>query len=152
MKKTIIIFGMLLTLPMLVSAQPAVDSYLGTLITQGTTLLGQLLTFLIALAVVWFIWNVVRYTMSSDDADKEKAKNQMVWGIIAIAVIVSIWGIVGLLRVAFGVESGVVPTDLQNMIPGGAVVPATRSTTATTPVRFSPTENPYDTIYDRNTE
>jgi hypothetical protein len=41
--------------------------------------------------------------MSSDEAGKEKAKSKMIWGIIAIAVIVSVWGLVGILQGIFGV-------------------------------------------------
>ena len=108
MKKTLISIGSIipLALPVLaLAAAPKLDSYLGDLIDQATDLLGQLLIFLIALAVVWFIWNVVRYTMSEDEEKKGAAKGQMINGIIALTVIVSIWGIVAILRTAFGVDS-----------------------------------------------
>ena len=111
---------MSLGLPVLAFAQNiGSGSYFGTLMTQAGELLQAILIFLIALAVVWFTWNVVRYTMSSEEDGKEKAKSQMVHGIIAIAVIVSIWGIVALLRITFGVENGAIPSDIGNMIPGG---------------------------------
>jgi succinate dehydrogenase hydrophobic anchor subunit len=90
-------------MPFLAFAQDA--TYLSTLITQAKNLLDQLVVFLIALAVVWFIWNVVRYTMSTDEDAKEKARGQMIWGIIAIAVIVSIWGLVAVLQGLFGVDT-----------------------------------------------
>lgn len=124
MKKILISSATVLSLsiPLFVlAAEPRLTGYLGTAISQGTTLLRQLLTFLIALAVVWFIWNVVRYAMAEDEGGKEKAKSQMIWGIIAIAAIVSIWGIVGLLRYAFGVEGNDgAPTNIEQMIPGGS--------------------------------
>jgi hypothetical protein len=41
----------------------------------------------------------------------------MIHGIIAIAVIVSIWGLVYLLQSIFGVGAGPAPTGLGNMIP-----------------------------------
>lgn len=120
MKKVTFILGMLV-LPHLASAQDL--TYLNTVANQGRGLLGNLLIFLVSLAVVWFIWNVIRYTMSSEEDKKSEAKSQMIWGIIAIVVIVSVWGIVGQLRKIFGVQSGGVP-GLENMIPGGAVAPA----------------------------
>jgi hypothetical protein len=105
-------------LPILVfAADPKLDGYLKTLISQGTTLLSGVLTFLIGLAVVWFIWNVVRYAMSEDEGGKEKAKSQMIWGIIAIAVVVSIWGVVAILRTAFGVDGSNSVPNVNNMIP-----------------------------------
>lgn len=123
MKKILIsivsIFSVGAPLFVMAAATPKIDSYLGQLIRGASNLLSQILIFLIALAVVWFIWNVVRYSMSEDEGGKDKAKDQMKWGIIAIAVIVSVWGIVGLLKSAFGLESGNnAPTDLNQMIPG----------------------------------
>lgn len=115
----------LFCLPILSFAQQSgvnID-YIDSLINGGTTIIRRLVTFLIGLAVVWFIWNVVRYAMSEDEGGKAKAKEQMIHGIIAIAVCVSIWGLVEILKVAFvGGNSGTAPTnqDLDSMIPGGA--------------------------------
>ena len=107
---------------MLVSgADPDLGSgYFSKLITGATDLLKDVLVFLIALAVVWFIWNVVKYAMSSEEDGKEKAKSQMINGIIAIAVIVSIWGIVAILQKSFGLGGAEAPHSigtLEGMIP-----------------------------------
>ena len=112
---------MSLGLPVLAFAQNiGSGSYFGILIRQAGQLLQSILVFLISLAVVWFIYNVIRYSMSSEEDGKEKAKSQMVNGIIALAVVVSIWGIVALLQTAFGVDiNNGAPTDINNMIPGG---------------------------------
>ena len=122
MKKILIGLGSVaaLGLPVLALADntPKLDSYLGTLLQQGSNLLSQVLLFLVALAVVWFIWNVIKYSMSEEEDGKEKAKEQMIHGIIAIAVIVSIWGIVAILRSAFGTDTGTIPNNLDNMITG----------------------------------
>lgn len=110
-----------LALPFMAMAAAKLDRYLGDLIYQATNLLRDLLILLISLAVVWFIWNVIKYSMSNEDDGKEKAKSQMIHGIIAIAVIVSIWGIVALLQNAFGVGgSGGFQGNLDGMIPGGS--------------------------------
>lgn len=106
MKKTVkIIAGSLWALPILALAQTANPTYLSSLIGGAKTLLDQLVVFLIALAVVWFIWNVIKYTMSEDEEKKGAAKSQMIWGVIAIAVIVSIWGLVAILQGIFGVNT-----------------------------------------------
>lgn len=122
MKKILIGLGSVVTLslPLLVLADNQVDfSYVSGAISGGKTLLSNIITLLFALAVVWFIWNVIRYSMSSEEDGKEKARSQMINGLIAIAVMASIWGIVGLLRGAFGVsgDSGA-PNSINNMIPG----------------------------------
>jgi hypothetical protein len=97
--------GIVSALPFAAFAQQANPNYLSSLITSAKVLLDQLVVFLIALAVVWFIWNVIRYTMSSDEEKKGAAKSQMIWGIIAIAVIVSVWGLVSILQNIFGVNT-----------------------------------------------
>jgi len=106
MKKAVkIIAGSAWALPFMAMAQTVNPTYLQSLIGSAKALLDQLVVFLIALAVVWFIWNVVRYTMSSDEEKKGAAKSQMIMGIIAIAVIVSIWGLVAILQGIFGVNT-----------------------------------------------
>ena len=107
MKKAVkIIAGSLWALPLMTLAQATVNAtYLQSLIGSAKALLDQLVVFLIALAVVWFILNVIRYTMSSDEEKKGAAKSQMIMGIIAIAVIVSIWGLVAILQGIFGVNT-----------------------------------------------
>ena len=121
MKKIVkVAAGSLWALPFMALAQEVDTNYLSSLIDGAKGLLDQLVVFLIALAVVWFIWNVIKYTMSDDEEGKGKAKSQMIWGIVAIAVIVSVWGLVGLLQGVFGVQEGVNAikgNDLGNMIP-----------------------------------
>jgi succinate dehydrogenase/fumarate reductase cytochrome b subunit len=106
MKKIVrIVAGSVWALPVMALAAQVRTNYLVSLIDGAKNLLDQLVVFLIALAVVWFIFNVIRYTMSTDEEKKGAAKGQMIWGIIAIAVIVSIWGLVAILQGIFGVDT-----------------------------------------------
>lgn len=109
----------LFSLPVLTLAA-ANTSYISDLIKKATSLLSTLLVFLISLSVVWFIWNVTKYSMSSEEDAKAKAKSQMINGIIAIAVSVSVWGLVRLLQRIFGLNEGTssFTGDLGSMIPG----------------------------------
>ncbi len=104
---------------MFVLAQSANSGYIVSIVDGATVILRRALIFLMALAVVWFIWNVIKYTMSEDEGEKEKAKGQMIWGVIAIAVSISVWGLVALLQVAFGLNEGAsqFQGSLGNMIP-----------------------------------
>jgi uncharacterized membrane protein YidH (DUF202 family) len=104
MKKVVKIVALSLwALPFMAGAQNL--GYISNFIDDAKGILDQLVVFLIALAIVWFIWNVIKYAMSTEEDGKDKAKSQMIWGIIAIAVIVSIWGLVGLLQNIFGVDT-----------------------------------------------
>ena len=98
--------------------------YVNDLITESSSLLRGLVILLISLAVVWFIWNVIRYAMSEDLEKKDTAKSQMIWGIIAIAVMVSIWGLVTILQGIFNVGGETAPVDdINSLIPQAVLVP-----------------------------
>lgn len=60
--------------------------------------ISALIPFIIALAVLLFIIGVFQYVTAGDDAEKQKSgRGKIIWGIVAIAVMVSVWGLVGLL-------------------------------------------------------
>jgi uncharacterized membrane protein YidH (DUF202 family) len=71
----------------------------------GTTSLGlvnSLIILLIGLAMLYFIWGIVQFIGNSgDEKGREEGKQRMLWGIIALFVIVSLWGLVGLLQKTF---------------------------------------------------
>jgi uncharacterized membrane-anchored protein len=91
--------------PALLFAAEVNTSYVDSFFTGAGKILNAIVIFLISLSVVWFMWNVIKYSMSDDEGDKEKAKGQMVSGIIAITVAVSIWGLVTILRTTFGLNT-----------------------------------------------
>lgn len=98
--------GLLWVLPFVSFAQNSINaSYINSMFSATKSLLDQGVVILVSLAVCWFIWNVVKYAMSEDEEGKEKARSQMIWGIIAIAVIVSIWGLVSILQGIFGANN-----------------------------------------------
>jgi len=100
--------GLLSAMPLLAFAAPTGQNigYITSLLDNATSILNKVVVLLIAFAVVWFIYNVVKYSMAGDEEGKEAAKQQMIWGIIALAVIISIWGLVNLLQSVFGVQEG----------------------------------------------
>lgn len=68
--------------------------------------LNKAVPLIISIAVVWFIYNVFMYTIAGDEEKKKAAKTGMIWGIVGIFVMVSIWGLVAILQSTFG-TSGV---------------------------------------------
>lgn len=74
------------------------------LITEVLTSVAQLI---LALSVVWFLWNVMIFIKNSDsDEARSKFREQAVWSIIAIAVMVSLWGLVSFFtNTFFGTDS-----------------------------------------------
>ena len=72
--------------------------------------------FLIAIAVIYFIWTIIQFTIAGGEEEKGKAKAQIGWGILGLFIIVSVWGLVQFLRTSTGIGAGSAPTT-QNLIP-----------------------------------
>ncbi|MBP6883738.1 MAG: hypothetical protein KBC06_00700 [Candidatus Pacebacteria bacterium] len=65
----------------------------------------SVIPLIFALALAMFIWGVVQYVINSDEeAKKEKGRQFMLWGIIALVVMVSVWGLVKIVGTTFGIE------------------------------------------------
>ncbi len=62
---------------------------------------------LITVAIAIFIWGVVQFIGNADNEEKrQKGRDFMVWGIVSLFLIVSVWGIVHILTDTFGVTFG----------------------------------------------
>ncbi len=73
------------------------------------SVLDPLVLLIMALALVYFLWGVSKFILHGGDAAKrEEGRQVMIYGIIALAVMVSVWGLVRLLTDTFGIQS-VVP-------------------------------------------
>lgn len=131
--KLMVLFGLGLTLlaPIAVFAQgvsTSGSSTSGCNLTQSGTLLdifcriGQILNsivpILIALAVVYFVWGVVSFVIANDEEAKTKGRDRIIFGIIGLAVIIGMWGLVNVLRNTFGlnnttqIELPTIPTNI----------------------------------------
>lgn len=66
-------------------------------ITEG--ILQPLVTLLMALAVMYFLYGIVRFIkdQSSEDA-QEAGKKHMMWGVIGLAIMVSVYGILNFIN------------------------------------------------------
>ncbi len=77
------------------------------LITCVIIILNSLIPLIIALIVVWVIWSAFQFARS-EDADRSKWRSSIVWGIVALFVAVSIYGLVAILSGTFfdgGIET-----------------------------------------------
>jgi len=73
------------------------------------------LPILIAAAVVWLVFNIIRYVVAAGEEAKAGAKNHIVWGVVGLFAIVSIWGLVNMLTKTFGTNQGVNSSDITNL-------------------------------------
>jgi predicted Na+-dependent transporter len=59
------------------------------------TVFTNLVPVIIGLAVIFFLWGLAKYILKADDAEGRKSARQlMLWGVIIIFVMVSLWGLV----------------------------------------------------------
>jgi hypothetical protein len=80
------------------------------------TVINALVPIIISLALVVFFWGLVVYIVQLGNEEKRKEAMQlMIWGVIAIFVMVSIWGIIRLLQSTFKVTSQdpIIPKAIQ---------------------------------------
>ena len=58
---------------------------------------------LISVAVIWIVYSVVRYLIigGSDAAARQEAGQKILWGIVGLFIILSIWGLVRILTTTF---------------------------------------------------
>lgn len=73
-----------------------------------------ILPLIFSIAFVVFMYGVIKYVIASDSKEKDEGKKFLMWGIIGLFVMVSVWGIVGLVSNSLGLEN-TVPQLQQNV-------------------------------------
>jgi len=76
---------------------------------------GILIPLVFTLALLFFFWGVAKYIWSAG-GEKEEGKKIMIWGVIALFVMSSVWGLVYFLRDELGLNQ--VGGDANMRIPG----------------------------------
>jgi len=94
-----------LFLPMLAFAQGTDLAGLNTVLEGLSGIVATLVPIAFAAILLFFFWGLAKY-MFGDAEDKEKGKNLMIWGVIALFVAASIWGLVAFVGDIFGVDQG----------------------------------------------
>lgn len=86
--------------PVLAHAATTIPGIIVGLTETLTPLVGVAL----GVAVLVFVWGLALYIWGAhDDQGMESGRQRMLWGVIALFMIVSVWGVVLLLRTMVGV-------------------------------------------------
>ncbi len=106
-----IIYGAMSLFPVLALAQSTgANGTLGnvtTLVQQAGNILKLLIPMAFALAIIYFFYGIAKYVGAAGDPKKaDEGKSIMIYGVIAIAVMASIYGIVAYLQSTLGVTPG----------------------------------------------
>lgn len=106
--KKIIPFG-LMAMPFMAGAVSDVND----LFALAEGILGKLVPMLIAVAVIILLVAILGYIKAGGDEDKKKTyKDLMIYGIIGLFVMVSIWGLVGILDKTLNLDNTIPDTEI----------------------------------------
>lgn len=95
-------------LPVTAFAQTSVEGFVERLIG----ILNSVIPFIIALAVIWFLWGVAQFVMSAGDEDaRKKGRDQIIWGLVGLTVIFAFWGLVNIVLGSFDLSGKTQPTN-----------------------------------------
>jgi hypothetical protein len=94
-----------------------------TYLTTGTREIGSvvalLIPFVVAIALLLFFWGLATFILAAgEDEGRRKGRQRMIWGVIALFVIISVWGIVAIIRQVTGTAGApelAVPPGIGNL-------------------------------------
>ena len=95
-----ILLPALLLSPLVAAAQnfPGISSCLSSI----RTLVSTATTIVAGLALLVFFWGLVKFINNAGSEDaKEEGRRLMIWGIVALFVMVSVWGLVNIMTGTF---------------------------------------------------
>jgi hypothetical protein len=63
-----------------------------------------LIGILVTLATIYVIWGIVQYVLSPDSVEERaKSRQVIIWGILSMFIIISVWGIIQFFRTTIGI-------------------------------------------------
>jgi hypothetical protein len=99
-------FGALAWSPALaLAASDPTLSNVQTLVQSIGNIISILIPIVIALALLYFFYGLARFILAAGDEDARKNGRQiMIWGVVALFVIIAVWGLVRFLIGALGLD------------------------------------------------
>ena len=86
-------------------AGTAEDDNLANLIAQINAVINTIVPFLVGLAVLIIIWGVFNYISGAGDEERQgQAKQCIVWGVVGVFIMLSVWALVNVLVNSFDLK------------------------------------------------
>ncbi len=104
-----------------VTAYQGANATLFGLLCRIGVFLNAIVPVLIALGIVYFVWGVVTYVIASDEEAKKTGRDRIIYGVIGLAVIVGVWGLVNVVKSTFfsvGNQANIQLPTVPVIIPG----------------------------------
>ncbi|MFM2383801.1 MAG: hypothetical protein RIQ72_373 [Candidatus Parcubacteria bacterium] len=74
------------------------DRTIEGILRYSSTFLGRLAPFIITLTLLTFLWGMFQMVRSGSEESRKEGRQIIVFGVVALFVMVSVWGLVNLLR------------------------------------------------------
>jgi len=104
MKKVLVVSALLYAVPFLAFADVLDTSKgIGKVIALLTGLVNALIPLLVGAALVAFFWGLVLYIFKDAGEGGGPGKKLMIWSLVALFVMVSVWGIIRLAQESLGI-------------------------------------------------
>ncbi len=80
-------------------------------------ILNPLILLVFALSLVYFFYGIIKF-LSLDAADKSRkeAKDAIMWGIVGMTIMFSVYGIIHFVLASFGISNGDIPSTARQFI------------------------------------
>lgn len=92
------------------------------IVVEALSIINILTPILFALAFILFFWGLSKFILNSNKPDEIKnGKNYMMWGILALFVLVSFQAIISFVSINLGISTPVV--DVSNLLKTNAPTP-----------------------------
>lgn len=101
----------IVAIPALAAAPATFKELIDNIFVGG--IIEPIIPLLIGLGVMVFIYGVLVLMFSEGGEKKEEGKQYMLWGIIGIFVMVSVWGLVNILSDTFGLNPSVPKVEIK---------------------------------------
>lgn len=82
-------------------------------------------SLLLSVALLVFLWGIVQFiTQAGDEKNRSAGRQKIAWGIVGLALIIAVWGVVNLLSAILGASTSttVCPSPTIDLAPGSVKV------------------------------
>ena len=104
------LLGLMAVLPTIVSAQSGGVAYdFASLVGLFISMIKTVVPLIVGLTLLYFIWGIFQLVRSNSEDARKEAVGLITYGIVALFVMVSVWGLVSVLTSTFFGTSLVIP-------------------------------------------
>jgi heme/copper-type cytochrome/quinol oxidase subunit 4 len=80
-------------------------------------IINPLIALVFALSFAYFIYSIVRFLrLEAGDKSRKEAQDAIIWGIVGMVIMFSVYGIIYFVLATFGVNSGELPTETKGFL------------------------------------